>query len=54
MTIIEGIISIQAGENPKYLREHLLSSLKQSQQKKLLAKAEAAKDAAPAGGGAES
>ncbi|WP_373263711.1 motility protein A [Hungatella hathewayi] len=39
-TIIEGIIGIQAGENPKFLREHLLSSVKQSQQKKLLAKAE--------------
>ncbi len=36
-TIIEGIIAIQAGENPKYLREHLLASLKQSKQKKLLA-----------------
>lgn len=40
-TIIEGIISIQAGENPKYLREHLLASLKLSQQKKLLSKAAA-------------
>lgn len=39
-TIIEGIIAIQAGENPKYLREHLLASIKQSAQKKLLAKAE--------------
>lgn len=38
-TIIEGIIGIQAGENPKYLREHLLASIRQSQQKKLLAKA---------------
>ena len=38
--IIEGILSIQAGENPKFLREHLLSSLRQSQQKRLLAKAE--------------
>lgn len=37
-TIIEGIIGIQAGENPKFLREHLLSSVKQAQQKKLLAK----------------
>ena len=36
-TIIEGIIAIQSGENPKYLREHLLASLKQSKQKKLLA-----------------
>lgn len=41
-TIVEGIIAIQAGENPKYLREHLLASLKQSQQKKLLSKANAA------------
>lgn len=39
-TIIEGIIAIQSGENPKYLREHLLSSLKQSQQKKLISKME--------------
>ena len=46
-TIIEGIIAIQSGENPKYLREHLLASLKQSQQKKLLSKA--AKNA-PEGG----
>lgn len=37
-TIIEGIIAIQSGENPKYLREHLLASIKQSQQKKLLYK----------------
>ena len=39
-TIIEGIMGIQAGENPKFLREHLLSCMKQSQQKKLLLKAE--------------
>ena len=39
-TIIEGIIAIQAGENPKYLREHLLASIKQSQQQKILAKTE--------------
>ena len=38
-TIIEGIIAIQAGENPKYLRERLLATLKQSQQKKLRSKA---------------
>lgn len=37
-TIIEGIIAIQSGENPKYLREHLLASIKQSQQKKYLSK----------------
>lgn len=40
MTVIEGIMGIQAGENPKFLREHLLSCMKQSQQKKLLLKAE--------------
>ena len=39
MTVIEGIMGIQAGENPKFLRDHLLSCLKQSQQKKLLLKA---------------
>lgn len=38
--IVEGVLAIQAGENPKYIREQLLSSIKQSQQKKLLAKAE--------------
>lgn len=49
-TIIEGIIAIQSGENPKYLREHLLASIKQSQQKKYLSKAEA--KGVPDGGGA--
>ncbi|MCI9568397.1 MAG: motility protein A [Lachnospiraceae bacterium] len=39
-TVIEGIMGIQAGENPKFLREHLLACMKQSQQKKLLLKAE--------------
>lgn len=48
-TIIEGIISIQSGENPKFLREHLLASLKQSQQKKLLTKAEKNKPQAEVG-----
>ena len=48
-TIVEGVIAIQAGENPKYLREHLLASLQQSQQRKLLAKAEKAASA-PSGG----
>lgn len=48
-TIIEGIIAIQSGENPKYLREHLLASIKQSQQRKLLSKAEAG--SAKGGGG---
>ena len=38
-TIIEGIIAIQGGENPKFIRERLLSCMKQSQQKKLLLKA---------------
>ena len=38
--MIEGLLSIQAGENPKYLREHLLASIKQSQQQKILAKTE--------------
>lgn len=38
-TIVEGVMAIQAGENPKFLREHLLSCMKQSQQKKLLLKA---------------
>ncbi len=40
MTVIEGVMGIQAGDNPKILREHLLSCMKQSQQKKLLLKAE--------------
>lgn len=35
-TIIEGVIAIQAGENPKYIREHLLSSLKQKDSTKLI------------------
>ncbi|MFR8069384.1 MAG: motility protein A [Clostridium sp.] len=39
-TIIEGILSIQAGENPQYLRERLLTSIKRSQQERLLAKAQ--------------
>lgn len=50
-TIIQGIIGIQAGENPKYLREHLLASLQMSQQRKLLAKAE--KNANSGDGGEE-
>lgn len=36
-TIIEGVLAIQAGENPNYIREHLTASLSQSEQKKLLA-----------------
>ncbi len=47
MTIVEGLMGIQAGENPKMLREHLLACMKQSQQKKLLLKAE------KSGGGGE-
>ena len=34
-TIVEGILAIQAGENPKYIRERLLSSLKQETRTKL-------------------
>ena len=48
-TVIEVLMGIQAGENPKMLREHLLSCMKQSQQKKLLLKAEKS----GGGGGAE-
>ena len=48
-TIVEGVMGIQAGENPQFLREHLISCMKQSQKKKLLLKA-ANK---PAGGGGE-
>ncbi len=39
-TVIEGVISIQSGENPKYIREHLLASLQRGQQTKLLKKAD--------------
>lgn len=49
--IIEGVLAIMAGENPKTLRERLLSSLKQSTKKKLLAKAEKAGPATDEGGG---
>ena len=52
MTVIEGIMGIQAGENPKFLREHLLSCLKQSQQKKLLLKAGDASGSSEGGGAA--
>ena len=38
-TIVEGVMAIMAGENPQFLREHLLSCMKRSQQKKLLLKA---------------
>ncbi|MCH3998805.1 MAG: MotA/TolQ/ExbB proton channel family protein [Lachnospiraceae bacterium] len=51
--IIEGVLAIQAGENPKYIREHLVSALPGSEQKKLLAKEESRGSAAPStdGGG---
>ncbi len=39
-TIVEGLVSIQRGENPKFIREHLLSGMKQSQQRKLLLKSQ--------------
>ena len=48
-TVVEGVMAIQAGENPQILREHLLSCMKQSQQKKLLLKA----SKGSAGGGEE-
>lgn len=38
-TIVEGVLAIMAGENPQSLRERLLSAVKQSSRKKLLAKA---------------
>ena len=38
-TIVEGVLAIMAGENPQALRERLLSAVKQSSRKKLLAKA---------------
>lgn len=43
-TIIEGVLAIQLGDNPKVIRERLLSSLTQKQSRKLIAKT------APAGG----
>jgi chemotaxis protein MotA len=36
-TIIEGVIAIQSGENPKNIRENLLGSIKTSDSTKLLA-----------------
>lgn len=51
--IIEGVLAIMAGDNPKTLRERLLSNLKQSSRKKLLAKAEKAGGAPTEGGGNE-
>lgn len=49
-TIVEGVLAIMAGENPQSLRERLLSAVKQSSRKKLLAKAG---NAAPSEGGKE-
>lgn len=34
--IIEGVISIQSGDNPKFLKEKLVSYLEQGQQKKIM------------------
>ncbi|MGO5053710.1 motility protein A [Lachnospiraceae bacterium LCP25S3_G4] len=34
--IIEGVLSIQSGDNPKFLKEKLVSYLEQKQQKKIL------------------
>lgn len=47
--IIEGVLSIQAGDNPKYLEEKLLSYLSQKQQTKIMKKKSAgeASGAAP-------
>ncbi len=50
-TIVEGVLAIMAGENPQALRERLLSAVKQSSRKKLLAKAGNAP--APSEGGKE-
>lgn len=47
--IIDGVLAIQAGENPKYIREHLIASLPGKQQAKLLA-SEPGAGAANAGG----
>lgn len=41
MIIVEGVMSIQAGENPKFLRERLLTYMEQMQRE--LATARAAK-----------
>lgn len=49
-TIVEGVMGIQAGENPQFLREHLISCMKQSQKKKLLLKAVGGSGAAAGGG----
>ncbi|MCI8402938.1 MAG: motility protein A [Lachnospiraceae bacterium] len=49
--IIDGVLAIMAGDNPKTLRERLLSSLKQGARKKLLAKAEKSSPAEGGGNG---
>lgn len=49
--IIEGVLSIQAGDNPKYLEEKLLSYLSQNQQSRI-AKKKTSKE--PAGGESDS
>ncbi len=50
-TIVEGVLAIQAGENPKYIREHLISALPQKMQKKLLAQEGGTGEAAGGGEG---
>jgi chemotaxis protein MotA len=44
--IIEGVLAIQAGENPKYIREHLISSLPGKEQAKLLSNSTAGGESA--------
>lgn len=46
--IIEGVLSIQAGDNPKYLEEKLLSYLSQKQQSKIMKKKGAAESSGAA------
>lgn len=52
--IIEGVLAIQAGDNPKYLEEKLFSYLAQQRQKKIMKKGKGGKGGAeePAGGDA--
>ena len=49
--VIEGVIAIQSGDNPKVIRERLLASLAQKRQIKLLAKAGQGGGGSDAGGG---
>ena len=49
--VIEGVIAIQSGDNPKVIRERLLASLAQKRQIKLLAKAGQGGGGNDAGGG---